>query len=75
MSWKPGESFSITFSDKTGKIRTDNELTSMVNEMIEISNRYGFDLLCSGSWESMKKVALGEEKLNLLMRVRKVLEI
>lgn len=60
INWNPGEDFGIRLDDKIGGNRTKKDLELMVKEIKKISNEYGFDLLCYGSWKSIEKVVLGE---------------
>ncbi len=61
MDWKPEEDFAIRFSDKTGETRVSGSLEIMLEEIRSITNNYGFDLLCYGSWLNMCRVS-SEEK-------------
>lgn len=61
--WKPGDDFCVRFADKVCESRTEVEFSKMLLEMKKVANDYGFDISGSGSWQSMKVVAFGEEEI------------
>lgn len=63
MDWKPGQDFAVRLTDKTGEERSLEDLESMVKEIAGIANKYNFDISGYGSWEGMRKVAIGETRL------------
>lgn len=42
--WTPQQSVVVEFSDETSDLRTDAQLSAMIDELRVVSNRYGFDL-------------------------------
>ena len=55
-NWKPYDDYCIRFKDKTGKPRTEGQLSEMVGRIGYIAMEYGFSL---DVWGSAK---LAEEK-------------
>jgi len=72
MNWKPQDCFAIRFSDETALDRTEEELEEMVNKLRGVANEYGFDLSCYGSWESVRKLAVEEERQYILYKLREL---
>ena len=60
---KPGEDFAIRFSNKTDDERTEKEMQDFIAELTNVGVKYDFGALCFGSWEAMRRAAIGEQKL------------
>ena len=61
--WKPCQDVCVLFDDKTGENRTSEELETMINEMQEVSNKYGFDLSAYGNDKSLYKMLKSRFKI------------
>lgn len=46
----------VSFDDKIGEKRTDDQIDQMIEELRVVANKYDFDYSCSGSPESFYKM-------------------
>jgi len=60
---KPGEDFAIRFRNKTADERTEKEMQDFIVELKNLGVKYDFGSPCFGSWEAMRRAAIGEQKL------------
>lgn len=59
-TWAPGDIWEIALADKTGKVRTEADMDAMMEEIVEVANKYGFNPQSWGGHRARVKLSLIE---------------
>lgn len=62
MKLEAGQDFTIEFADKTGEQRSVTDLSTMIEEINEVANKYGYNIQGYGERWQMQKMMIDRQK-------------